>query len=312
MVERMIGESVAEKRRCAARLAGARNLEARLPIAVSLKMRAGAAQEVASGMLAALAENPGSARSRPCADREEWRAIKATSEDPGAAMLAWLAVEALGSLDMHGVSPVSAEDRARIEARGRAVARQRRQGRRLGRGSRGSKRVQFAGARRVRSITVLGGTDTLKRRVFSTTTVRGAPLRRFHGRDAAPLRNGTGRRRHELLHLRPNVLGRQLHQPGHDMDLLLDVVRQPLGGEHRLLEGRRLVADAERAHFAGRGLGRHGLSPSDEARSIRLHTDIVHCNIYKGATRLADETLKIAFIYASERQICAAISSHSV
>ncbi|GGH08948.1 TetR family transcriptional regulator [Alsobacter metallidurans] len=116
MLERMIGESVAEKEALRGRMAGARNLEARLSIAVSLKMRAGAAQEVASGMLAALAENPGLLDPVRTLIAEEWRVIKATSEDPEAAMLAWLAVEALGSLDMHGVSPVTAADRARIEA----------------------------------------------------------------------------------------------------------------------------------------------------------------------------------------------------
>ncbi|PSC06188.1 TetR/AcrR family transcriptional regulator [Alsobacter soli] len=116
MVERMIGEGRAEKEALRSQIAERRNLEARLACAVSLKVRSGAAQEVASGMLAALAENPGLLDPVRSLIADEWQAIKATSEDPDAAMVAWLAVEALGSLDMHSLSPVSPQDRVRIEA----------------------------------------------------------------------------------------------------------------------------------------------------------------------------------------------------
>jgi AcrR family transcriptional regulator len=114
MIERMIEESRAEKERLRPEMAGLRNIEARLSAAVSLRMRAGT-KDVSSGLMAALAENPSLLDPVRRLIAQQWTEIKSTSEDPDAAMIAWLAVEALGSLDMHGISPVTPADRSRIE-----------------------------------------------------------------------------------------------------------------------------------------------------------------------------------------------------
>jgi AcrR family transcriptional regulator len=114
MIERMIDDSRAEKERLRPEMQGRRNIEARLSAAVSLRMRAGT-KDVSSGLMAALAENPSLLDPVRRLIAQDWREIKNTSEDPDAAMIAWLAVEALGSLDMHGVSPVTPADRSRIE-----------------------------------------------------------------------------------------------------------------------------------------------------------------------------------------------------
>jgi hypothetical protein len=45
---------------------------------------------------------------------EDWRKLRSTSEDPSAAMLAWLAIEGLSSLELHDLSPVSARERDEI------------------------------------------------------------------------------------------------------------------------------------------------------------------------------------------------------
>jgi hypothetical protein len=45
---------------------------------------------------------------------EDWERLKATSADRPAAMLAWLAVEGLSSLEMHDLSPVTEQDRKEI------------------------------------------------------------------------------------------------------------------------------------------------------------------------------------------------------
>jgi hypothetical protein len=69
---------------------------------------------VANGLLAASAENPRLLEPARDAIREDWERLKATSEDKPAAMLAWLAVEGLSSLEMHDLSPLTEQDRVEI------------------------------------------------------------------------------------------------------------------------------------------------------------------------------------------------------
>ena len=116
MIERMMDEVSAEKEALRESFAACRNLEARLGAAASLKTRCGAMREVATGMLAASAENPSLLEPVRQVIARDWRALRTTSEDPAAAMIAWLAIEGLSSLEMHGLSPVTPSDREEIVA----------------------------------------------------------------------------------------------------------------------------------------------------------------------------------------------------
>jgi AcrR family transcriptional regulator len=114
MLERMIEEGSAEKKAFLRDLVGKRNAQARASIEASLKIRGEKMHCVANGMLAASAENPRLLEPVRKAIAEQWQAITQTSDDPDAAMVAWLAVEGLSSLEMHNLSPVSGADRARV------------------------------------------------------------------------------------------------------------------------------------------------------------------------------------------------------
>src|SRR3954447_15333123 len=114
MVERMIDEVSAEKESLRGSFGTCRNLEDRLGAAASLNTRCGAMREVANGLLAASAENPRLLEPVSAVIKEQWQALKTTSEDPAAAMIAWLAIEGLSSLEMHGLSPVTSNDRDAI------------------------------------------------------------------------------------------------------------------------------------------------------------------------------------------------------
>jgi AcrR family transcriptional regulator len=111
MVERMIDEVSAEKESLRSSFGACRNLEARLGAAASLNTRCGAMREVANGLLAASAENPRLLEPVRQVIKDQWQMLKTTSEDPAAAMIAWLAIEGLSSLEMHGLSPVTSKDR---------------------------------------------------------------------------------------------------------------------------------------------------------------------------------------------------------
>jgi AcrR family transcriptional regulator len=114
MIERMIEEVSAEKDALRGSLEGARNLDARLSVATALKTRCGKMKEIANGLLAASAENPRLLEPARRVIAEEWRKLRSTSEDSSAAMLAWLAIEGLSSLELHDLSPVSARERDEI------------------------------------------------------------------------------------------------------------------------------------------------------------------------------------------------------
>lgn len=88
----------------------------RVAIEIASRMRCSRSADVASGLLAASAENP--TLLHPVRDviAQDWQALKTTSDDCDAAMLAWLANEGLRCLDMHGVSPLNDEDRTAVAA----------------------------------------------------------------------------------------------------------------------------------------------------------------------------------------------------
>jgi AcrR family transcriptional regulator len=116
MLERMIAESSAERDALRCDLAGQRHAEVRAAIAAALKTRCNEMKGFANGILAASAENPRLLEPVRVAIREQWEAIKATSDDLDLAILAWLAVEGLSSLEMHDLSPFSPADRERVIA----------------------------------------------------------------------------------------------------------------------------------------------------------------------------------------------------
>jgi AcrR family transcriptional regulator len=114
MLERLIAEVTAHRAGLRASRKDARNLEAWLSVTASLETRCGDMKAVANGLLAASAENPRLLEPARVAIKEDWERLKATSADRPAAMLAWLAVEGLSSLEMHDLSPVTEQDRKEI------------------------------------------------------------------------------------------------------------------------------------------------------------------------------------------------------
>jgi AcrR family transcriptional regulator len=114
MLERLIAEVTTHRAGLRASRKDARNLEAWLSVTASLETRCGDMKAVANGLLAASAENPRLLEPARQAIKNDWERLKATSADRPAAMLAWLAVEGLSSLEMHDLSPVTKQDRKEI------------------------------------------------------------------------------------------------------------------------------------------------------------------------------------------------------
>jgi AcrR family transcriptional regulator len=114
MIERMIGESAAERERLRPKLDGRPNVECRLTLAVALRQWIGSKRQVAGAMLAASAESPGLLDPVRDVIAEDWTRIRDTADDADAAMVARLAVEGLCSLDIHGLSPLAGEDLPRV------------------------------------------------------------------------------------------------------------------------------------------------------------------------------------------------------
>lgn len=73
-------------------------------------------------MLAAIAAKPALLDPIRCAHDALWAEMKAKDKDPMAALTAWLAVEGLCFLEMFSTSPLSAEERAAVIARLKAMA----------------------------------------------------------------------------------------------------------------------------------------------------------------------------------------------
>jgi AcrR family transcriptional regulator len=114
MLERLIAEVTARRASLRASRKDARNLEAWLSVTASLETRCGDMKAVANGLLAASAGNPRLLEPARQAIKNDWERLKATSDDRPAAMLAWLAVEGISSLEMHDLSPLTEQDRKEI------------------------------------------------------------------------------------------------------------------------------------------------------------------------------------------------------
>ena len=71
-------------------------------------------KDIATGMLAATAENPRLLDPVRQVIQETLEQLQGHVGRPGCGLLAWLAVEGLNSFEMHDLSPFSDEDRERI------------------------------------------------------------------------------------------------------------------------------------------------------------------------------------------------------
>ncbi len=115
MIQRMIDQVSESKEALRTQMEPGPNLEARVATTSLLNMCCGGKmQEVATGMMAAAAENPrllDPVRQVIAATVEQ---LKANSDDVEAALLGWLAVEGLSNLEMHKLSPFSDQDRDQI------------------------------------------------------------------------------------------------------------------------------------------------------------------------------------------------------
>lgn len=115
MIQRMIDQTAEAKEGLRARLEPGPNLEARVITSTLLNMCCGGKmQEVATGMMVAAAENPRLLDPVRHVIAETLQQVKANSDDLDTALLGWLAVEGLSSLEMHNLSPFSDQDRERI------------------------------------------------------------------------------------------------------------------------------------------------------------------------------------------------------
>jgi AcrR family transcriptional regulator len=104
MIQRLVDEVAAEREALRAEAEPGRNLEARLCTAALLKLRQGKTKEVANGMLAASAENPRLLDPVREVIQATLDNLKATSDDLDAALVGWLAIEGLNSLELHALS----------------------------------------------------------------------------------------------------------------------------------------------------------------------------------------------------------------
>jgi AcrR family transcriptional regulator len=114
MIQRLVDEVGAEREALRAQAEPGRNREARLCTAALLKLRKGRTKEVANGLLAASAENPRLLEPVREVIKATLDNLKATSDDLDAALVGWLAIEGLNSLEMHDLSPFSEEKHGQI------------------------------------------------------------------------------------------------------------------------------------------------------------------------------------------------------
>jgi AcrR family transcriptional regulator len=115
MVERMVEDGVAQRNALRPTLAGRPNLEARCIVASDLVHCCGHSKDVASGLLAAMSENPRLLDPVREVVAEEWAMLQ-TSDCPELSSIAWLAVQGLMTLDMFAICPLDENDRAQVIA----------------------------------------------------------------------------------------------------------------------------------------------------------------------------------------------------
>ncbi|WP_262272361.1 MULTISPECIES: TetR/AcrR family transcriptional regulator [Microvirga] len=115
MIQRMIDQVASEKDALREQAAPGPNREARVVTKTLLNFCCGGKmQDMATGMMAATAENPSLLDPVRQVIRTTLEQLKANSDDLDSALLGWLATEGLSSLEMHKLSPFSEEDRERI------------------------------------------------------------------------------------------------------------------------------------------------------------------------------------------------------
>ncbi|HEV2570429.1 TetR/AcrR family transcriptional regulator [Methylocella sp. CPCC 101449] len=111
MIQRIVDEVAIRKDHLRTTLKSGPNLEARVITTVLLEMREPEAEDLALGILSAFGENRELLSPVRHIIDEAYTQLLADAENPKAALLAWLAVEGLRGLEMHGLSPLSEADR---------------------------------------------------------------------------------------------------------------------------------------------------------------------------------------------------------
>ncbi len=115
MIQRMIDQVASEKEALREKAPPGPNQEAWVVTKTLLNICCnGRMQEIATGMMAATAENPRLLDPVRQVISTTLEQLKANSDDLDTALLAWLATEGLSNLEMHKLSPFSEEDRDRI------------------------------------------------------------------------------------------------------------------------------------------------------------------------------------------------------
>lgn len=110
MLGRIIETAHTEKAQQLGRFEGQPNAHARATIETALRIRENI-RGIDNGILAASAENPKLLDCVRDAIAKQWNELKENSDNIDHAALAWLAIEGLGSLEMHGLSPLTPAER---------------------------------------------------------------------------------------------------------------------------------------------------------------------------------------------------------
>lgn len=111
MIQRIVDEVCARKNHLRSTLKSGPNLEARVVTTVLLELQEPETEDLALGILAASAERRELLSPVRHTIEESYGQLMADAENPQAVLLAWLAVEGLRGLEMHGLSPLSEADR---------------------------------------------------------------------------------------------------------------------------------------------------------------------------------------------------------
>lgn len=113
MLGRIVETAQIEKERQLRHFDGQPNAHALATIETALRIRENI-RGIDTGILAASAENPKLLDGVRDAIAGQWRDLKENSDNVDHAALAWLAIEGLGGLEMHGLSPLTAAERKAV------------------------------------------------------------------------------------------------------------------------------------------------------------------------------------------------------
>lgn len=120
MLERIVETAHIEKEQQLRHFSGQSNAHALATIETALRVRENI-KGIDNGILAALAENPTLLDCVRDAIAKQWSELKENSDNLDQAALAWLAIEGLGSLEMHGLSPLTTAERRAVVAAARKL-----------------------------------------------------------------------------------------------------------------------------------------------------------------------------------------------